>query len=309
MRIVFMGTPDFSVGALESIIAAGHTVEAVVTQPDKKKGRGNQVQFTPVKEAALKHGITVYQPVKVRDEEFVKILKDINPEVMVVVAFGQIVSKEILDIPKYGCINIHASLLPKYRGSAPIQWAIINGDDKTGVTTMQMNEGIDTGDILEVSEIKIDRKETGGSLFDKLSEVGAKLIVQTLENVEKGTITPIKQNEDEASYVKMLKKEFGKIDFNKPAIEIERLIRGLNPWPSAYAKLDNKTLKIWDADVIDKEYDGVAGEIVDVDKNCIYVKTGDKTLAINELQLEGKKRMETSAFLLGYKIEKGVTLL
>ena len=309
MRIVFMGTPDFSVGALESIIAAGHTVEAVVTQPDKKKGRGNQVQFTPVKEAALKHGITVYQPVKVRDEEFVKILKDINPEVMVVVAFGQIVSKEILDIPKYGCINIHASLLPKYRGSAPIQWAIINGDDKTGVTTMQMNEGIDTGDILEVSEIKIDRKETGGSLFDKLSEVGAKLIVQTLENVEKGTITPIKQNEDEASHVKMLKKEFGRIDFNKPAVEIERLIRGLNPWPSAYTKLDGKTLKIWDADVIDKEYDGVIGEIVDVDKNCIYVKTGDKTLAINELQLEGKKRMETSAFLLGYKIEKGVTLL
>lgn len=309
MRIVFMGTPDFSVGALETIIEAGHKVEAVVTQPDKKKGRGNQVQFTPVKEAALKHNLTVYQPVKVRDEEFVNILKDIKPDVMVVVAFGQIVSKEILDIPKYGCINIHASLLPKYRGSAPIQWSIINGDEKTGVTTMQMNEGIDTGDILEVEEVIIDRKETGGSLFDKLSEVGAKLIIHTLENIEKGNITPVKQNEAEASHVKMLTKEFGRIDFNKPAVEIERLIRGLNPWPSAYTKLDNKTLKIWDADVVDKEYEGSVGEVVDVDKTCIYIKTGDKTLAINELQLEGKKRMETSAFLLGYKIEKGVILL
>lgn len=211
MRIVFMGTPDFSVGALESIIAAGHTVEAVVTQPDKKKGRGNQVQFTPVKEAALKHGITVYQPVKVRDEEFVKILKDINPEVMVVVAFGQIVSKEILDIPKYGCINIHASLLPKYRGSAPIQWAIINGDDKTGVTTMQMNEGIDTGDILEVSEIKIDRKETGGSLFDKLSEVGAKLIVQTLENVERVLLLRLSRTKTRQVTLRCLRKSLVKL--------------------------------------------------------------------------------------------------
>lgn len=308
MKIVFMGTPDFSVGALESLIEAGHEIAAVVTQPDKKKGRGNQVQFTPVKEAALRHNLTVYQPKRARDEEFIELLKEINPDVMVVIAFGQILPKSILTIAKYGCVNIHASLLPKYRGAAPIQWAIIDGEEKTGVTTMQMNEGIDTGDILETTEIVIDKKETGGSLFDKLSEAGAKLIVQTLANIEKGNINPIKQDDSKSNYAKMLTKELGYIDFNKSAIEIERLVRGLTPWPSAYTKLDGKTLKIWDCDVLDKEYDGECGEVVEIDKTAIYVKTGDKTLVINELQLEGKKRMETTAFLLGYKLEKGVIL-
>lgn len=308
MKIVFMGTPDFSVGALESLIEAGHEIAAVVTQPDKKKGRGNQVQFTPVKEAALRHNLTVYQPKRARDEEFIELLKEINPDVMVVIAFGQILPKSILTIAKYGCVNIHASLLPKYRGAAPIQWAIIDGEEKTGVTTMQMNEGIDTGDILETTEIVIDKKETGGSLFDKLSEAGAKLIVQTLANIEKGNINPIKQDDSKSNYAKMLTKELGYIDFNKSAIEIERLVRGLTPWPSAYTKLDGKTLKIWDCDVLDKEYDGECGEVVKIDKTDIYVKTGDKTLVINELQLEGKKRMETTAFLLGYKLEKGVIL-
>lgn len=308
MKIVFMGTPDFSVGALESLIEAGHEIAAVVTQPDKKKGRGNQVQFTPVKEAALRHNLTVYQPKRARDEEFIELLKEINPDVMVVIAFGQILPKSILTIAKYGCVNIHASLLPKYRGAAPIQWAIIDGEEKTGVTTMQMNEGIDTGDILETTEIVIDKKETGGSLFDKLSEAGAKLIVQTLANIEKGNINPIKQDDSKSNYAKMLTKELGYIDFNKSAIEIERLVRGLTPWPSAYTKLDGKTLKIWDCDVLDKEYDGECGEVVKIDKTAIYVKTGDKTLVINELQLEGKKRMETTAFLLGYKLEKGVIL-
>lgn len=308
MKIVFMGTPDFSVGALESLIEAGHEIAAVVTQPDKKKGRGNQVQFTPVKEAALRHNLTVYQPKRARDEEFIELLKEINPDVMVVIAFGQILPKSILTIAKYGCVNIHASLLPKYRGAAPIQWAIIDGEEKTGVTTMQMNEGIDTGDILETTEIVIDKKETGGSLFDKLSEAGAKLIVQTLANIEKGNINPIKQDDSKSNYAKMLTKELGYIDFNKSAIEIERLVRGLTPWPSAYTKFDGKTLKIWDCDVLDKEYDGECGEVVEIDKTAIYVKTGDKTLVINELQLEGKKRMETTAFLLGYKLEKGVIL-
>jgi methionyl-tRNA formyltransferase len=308
VKVIFMGTPDFSVGALEAIIEAGHEVVAVVTQPDKKKGRGNQVQFPPVKEIAIKHNLPVYQPAKVKDEEFVKILGELGPDIIVVSAFGQILPKSILDMAKYGCINIHASLLPKYRGAAPIQWSIIDGEEKTGVTIMQMDEGLDTGDILEVEEVKIEDKETGGSLFDKLSEIGAKLVVKTMEHIEAGQVIPVKQDNEKSNYAKMLTKELGNIDFNMSAVDIERLIRGLTPWPSAYTKLNGKTLKIWDADVIDKEYEGIVGEIVDVDKQAIYVKTGKNTLAINELQLEGKKRMDTKSFLLGFKLEKGVVL-
>ncbi len=309
MKIVFMGTPDFSVGALEALLEAGHEIAAVVTQPDKKKGRGGQVQCPPVKEAALKHNLTVYQPVKVRDEAFVNVLKEIAPDVIVVIAFGQILSKSILELAPYGCINIHASLLPKYRGAAPIQWAVINGEEKTGVTTMQMDEGIDTGDILETIEVVIDKKETGGSLFEKLSEAGARLIVQTLDNIRTGNIHPVPQDDSKSSYVKMLTKELGNIDFNKSAAEIERLIRGLNPWPSAYTKFRGKTLKIWDAEAVtDSGYEGKQGEIVDFDKRSFLVKTKEGCLRVNELQLEGKKRMETEAFLLGYKLEKGEML-
>lgn len=308
MKIVFMGTPDFSVNALESLIEAGHEVAAVVTQPDKKKGRGEKVQFSPVKEAALKHGLTVYQPNKVRDEEFVNILKEIAPDVIIVIAFGQILSKEILELAPYGCINVHASLLPKYRGAAPIQWAVIDGEEKTGVTTMQMDEGIDTGDILETVEIVLDEKETGGSLFDKLAQEGAKLIVQTLESAKNGKLNPVKQDHEKSNYAKMLKKELGNIDFSKDAVSIERLVRGLNPWPSAYTKFRGKTLKIWDTEVTDKEYDGDFGEIVEIDKTTFTVKTGKGSLIINELQLEGKKRMTTDAFLLGNKLEKGEVL-
>lgn len=309
MKIVFMGTPDFSVGALESLIEAGHEIAAVVTQPDKKKGRGGQVQYTPVKEAALKHNLAVYQPVRARDEEFVNVLREIAPDVIVVVAFGQILPKSILELAPYGCINIHASLLPRYRGAAPIQWAVIDGEEKTGVTTQQMNEGIDTGDILETIEVLIDKKETGGSLFDKLSDAGAKLIVQTLENIKEGNIHPVPQDDSKSNYAKMLTKDLGNIDFSKTAAEIERLIRGLNPWPSAYTKFRGKTLKIWDADIVtDNEYAGIPGQIVNFDKTCFYVKTGEGCLRINELQLEGKKRMETEAFLLGNKLEKGEIL-
>lgn len=309
MKIVFMGTPDFSVGALEALLKAGHEIAAVVTQPDKKKGRGGQVQCTPVKEAALKHNLTVYQPVKVRDEAFVNVLKEISPDVIVVIAFGQILSKSILELAPYGCINIHASLLPKYRGAAPIQWAVINGEEKTGVTTMQMDEGIDTGDILETVEVVIDKKETGGSLFDKLSEAGARLIVQTLDNIRTGNIHPVPQDDSKSNYVKILTKELGNIDFDKSAAEIERLIRGLNPWPSAYTKFRGKTLKIWDAEVVtDSGYEGNPGEIVDFDKSSFLVKTKEGCLRVNELQLEGKKRMGTESFLLGYKLEKGEML-
>lgn len=308
MKIVFMGTPDFSVNSLESLIKAGHEVAAVVTQPDKKKGRGEKVQFSPVKEAALKYGLTVYQPEKVRDEEFVNILKEIEPDVIIVIAFGQILSKEILELAPYGCINVHASLLPKYRGAAPIQWAVIDGEEKTGVTTMQMDEGIDTGDILEIVEVVLDEKETGGSLFDKLALEGAKLIVQTLESAQNGKLNPVKQDHEKSNYAKMLKKELGNIDFSKDAVSIERLVRGLNPWPSAYTKFRGKTLKIWDTEVTDKEYGGSFGEIVDIDKTTFTVKTGKGSLIINELQLEGKKRMTTDAFLLGNKLEKGEVL-
>ena len=302
MRIVFMGTPDFSVPALKAIVEAGHQVTAVVTQPDKPKGRGKDVQMTPVKIQALEYGIPVYQPVKVKTPEFVEILKKEAPDAIVVIAFGQLLSKEILDLPKYGCVNIHASLLPKYRGAAPIQWAVIDGEKETGVTTMYMNEGLDTGDIIDKVVVPIDKKETGGSLFDKLAIEGGKLILKTLIELENGTAVRTPQDDSKSNYAGMINKQLGKIDFNKSANEIERLIRGLNPWPSAYTKMDGKTLKIWDADVDDSENDSAPGTITEVGKDFIRVATGKGSLKILELQLEGKKRMKTRDFLNGAKI-------
>lgn len=308
MRVVFMGTPDFAVGTLEEIIKAGHEVLAVFTQPDKPKGRGKAMQFPPVKETALAHDLTVYQPERVKDEEYVSILRELNPDVIVVVAFGQIISKEILDLPRFGCVNVHASLLPKYRGAAPIQWAVIDGEKESGVTTMLMNEGIDTGDMLKKVVVPLDEKETGGSLFDKLAEEGAKLLVETLVDLENGTATRTPQDHDKATKAKMLRKELGLIDFTKSAVEIERLIRGLNPWPSAYTGYKGKTLKIWDATVINEDKPGEAGQIVEVTKNSLIVKTGDGLLSLEEVQLEGKKRMEIDAFLRGNTVEIGTKL-
>lgn len=308
MKVIFMGTPDFSVPVLTSLVEGGHEVVAVITQPDKPKGRGKEMQPTPVKEAAMRYNIPVYQPVKVRDEEFVKVLESFNSDIMVVVAFGQILTKNILDMPKYGCINVHASILPKYRGAAPMQWSIIDGEEKTGVTIQHMDEGIDTGDILAIEEMTLDKKETYGSLHDKLTVMGGPLVLKVLEDFENGTITREKQNDEESSYVKIIKKSFGKIDFAMDADKIERLIRGLNPWPSAFTTFNNKTLKIWDADVIDKEYEGECGEIVEVTKHTFVIKTGKGALQVNELQLEGKKRMTTDAFLRGVTVEKGVVL-
>lgn len=308
MKVIFMGTPDFSVPALEKIIAAGHEVAAVITQPDKPKGRGKEVKYPPVKEKAIEHGIKVYQPLKVKNEEFIDILKEINPDVIVVVAFGQILSKAILDIPRYGCINVHASLLPKYRGAAPIQWSIIDGEEKTGVTTMYMDAGLDTGDMLLKAETVIEKNETGGSLHDKLAAIGGDLLIETLEKIENNQINREKQVDSESCYAKMLDKSLGHIDFGKTAVEIERLIRGLNPWPSAYTYLEGKTLKIWSGEVVDKEYDGNIGDIVEVTKDVIMVKTGKGTLAIKELQLEGKKRMMVETFLRGYNVNLGTRL-
>ena len=308
MRVVFMGTPDFAVETLEAIIKEGHEVAGVVTQPDKPKGRGKNMQFTPVKEIAVARGIPVYQPVRVKEPEFIEELKKMNPEVIVVVAFGQILPKEILDMPKYGCVNVHASLLPKYRGAAPIQWAVIDGEKESGVTTMLMGEGLDTGDMLKKTVVPLEKDETGGSLHDKLAAKGAKLLIETLKELQTGTATRTKQDDSLSNYAKMLDKHLGQIDFTKPAEEIERLIRGLNPWPSAFTGIDGKTLKIWSATVINREAEGKFGEVVEVNQDSILVKTGNGLLQLDEVQLEGKKRMETDAFLRGYPVEVGTIL-
>ena len=308
MRVIFMGTPDFSVGILEEIIKAGHEVVLAVTQPDKPKGRGNTVQFPPVKETALTHGIEVYQPTKIRDAECVEYLRKYHADIMIVAAFGQILSKEILDMPRYGCVNVHASLLPKYRGAAPIQWAVINGEKVSGVTTMRMDIGIDTGDMIEKVEVPLDKEETGGSLFDRLAEEGAKLCVHRMAEIEAGRATYTKQDESEATHTSMIKKQFGKIDWTKSAVEIERLVRGLNPWPSAYTSLNGKTLKIWRASVEEADSGAKAGTIVSIKKDEIAVQTGKGILLLQEVQLEGKKRMPVDAFLRGYQLEKGALL-
>ncbi|WP_077610747.1 methionyl-tRNA formyltransferase [Clostridium sp. Marseille-P2415] len=308
MRIIFMGTPDFSVPALEALVGAGHEVIAVVTQPDKPKGRGKEVQMTPVKEKALEYQIPVYQPVKARDPEFVKILTDMEPEAIVVAAFGQLLPKSILDIPRYGCLNIHASLLPKYRGASPIQYAVINGEKESGITTMMMAETLDTGDMLDQEAVILDEKETGGSLHDKLSEIGGRLILKTLKKMEEGTAVRTPQDDSNTCYVGMIKKSMGDIDWSMDAESIERLIRGLNPWPSAYTGWNGKVMKLWEAKVVEKEYEGVYGQVVEVGRDCMIVKTGKGGLSIRELQLQGKKRMDIGAFLRGYQVSEGTVL-
>ena len=309
MNIVFMGTPDFAVGALEAIIEAGHRVVAVVTQPDKPKGRGKEIQMTPVKECAVAHGIPVFQPVKVKDAEAVDMLRSYDADIFVVAAFGQILSEEILVMPKYGCVNIHASLLPKYRGSAPIQWAIINGESVSGVTIMQMDKGIDTGDMLMKAEVAIEPGETGDSLHDKLAAAGAKLIVEALTKIEGGDVTPVKQNDEEACYAKMLQKSMGKIDWQKSAQELDRLIRGLISWPGASTVYRGKTLKIWKEETAHTDAGGSEpGTVVLVEKEAFYVQTGNGCLKILEVQPEGKKRMAVRDFLLGYQVKEGEIL-
>ena len=306
-----MGTPDFAVDTLEAIVKAGHEVALVVTQPDKAKGRGKKVCYTPVKEKALEYDLPVAQPEKVREEDFVEKLRAIAPDVIVVVAFGQILPESILNIPKYGCINVHASLLPAYRGAAPIQWAVIDGLTESGVTTMYMEKGLDTGDIILQSKLSLAPDETGGSLFDKLAKEGAILLVKTLTMLGDGTATRTKQDDSKSSYAKMLTKDMGCLDFTKDAVILERLIRGLNPWPSAFTKIQDKTLKIYVAEVVSEDvitFAAEPGTVVAVDKKSFTVRCGKGALRILNLQLEGKKRMDTSAFLLGYKIETGMQL-
>ena len=305
MNIVFMGTPDISVSILDAIVNSRHNVTAVVTREDKPKGRGKEMAFPPVKEYALEHNIPVFQPGKIKNPEAISELKKFEADIFVVAAYGQILSKEILEMPRLGCINVHTSLLPKFRGSSPIQWAIIEGETETGVTIMQMDEGMDTGDILFTKTVPIDKDETGGSLFDKLAAIGADIIVDALDLIEKGEVTPIKQDEELATYTKMLNKKLGYVRFIRSAEEIERLIRGLDPWPSTYTYYNEKTLKIWKAEVIDETDSSAPGTVVRVDNDAIYVNTTKGILKILELQLEGKKRMKTKDFLLGYKIKPG----
>ena len=306
MRIVFMGTPDFSVPTLEALVASEHEVVGVVTQPDKPKGRGKEIHMSPVKECALQHNIPVYQPVRARDEAFVDEMRALNPDVMVVIAFGQILPKSLLELPKYGCVNIHASLLPKYRGAAPIQWAVINGDEETGITTMMMDVEMDTGDMLEKTVVKLDSEETGGSLFDRLSLLGGDLILSTLSKLEKGEITPVPQDHEKATYVKKISKSMGDIDWTMDAVSIERLVRGLNPWPSAFTRWNGKMLKIWEAKVLpDPDVKLPCGSVISASDEGLKIQTGAGVLCVTSLQLEGKKRMDTAAFLRGYQVAVG----
>ncbi len=303
MKIVFMGTPDFAAGALEALIEAGHEVTAVVTQPDKAKGRSKDLQFPPVKETALAHNIPVLQPVRIKRPEEIELLKQYEADVYVVAAFGQILSQEILDIPEYGCLNIHASLLPKYRGASPIQSVILDGEKETGITIMQMDAGIDTGDMLLKKSIAIDEEDTYETLHNKLRGLGGEAIVEALELLETGALVAEKQDHSQSSHVKMITKEMGNIDFTKSAKEIDCLVRGLNPWPSAFTFYKGKQLKIWKIGVEEKNADAEPGTVTAVTKNEMKVACGEGTIVIKELQLEGKKRMTAHDFLLGVRVQ------
>lgn len=307
MKIVFMGTPDFAAQALESLIVAGHEITAVVTQPDKPKGRSSELIPSPVKICASKYQIPVMQPKRIKTPEAISELKQYEAEVYVVAAFGQILSQEILDIPPYGSLNIHASLLPKYRGSSPIQRVILDGEEKTGVTIMQMDAGIDTGDILYKREIPISPEDDFQSLHDKLMYLGGEAIVEALELLISGKLVPEKQEEALSSHAPMIEKSMGEVHFEKSAVEIDRLIRGMTPWPSAYTYYKGKQLKLWKAVTVEG-IAGAPGEILSVDKESITVACGEGALQIRSLQLEGKKRMSAHDFLLGVKMSVGEVL-
>lgn len=311
MKILFMGTPDFAVGILDAIVKSGAgEVVGVVTQPDKPRGRSRELIPSPVKEYAVAHGIKVYQPLKIKAAEEVDILRGIDADIYVVAAFGQILSGEILDLPKFGCINVHASLLPEYRGAAPIQWAIYDGKEYTGVTIQQMNEGVDTGDIISSERVDISPDETGESLFIKLKDAGAKLIVRTLADIEENRVEPVMQDESRATYAKILKKEMGCIDFDRTAVEIERMVRAFTPWPGGYTFLNGKLLKIKQCRVEETEdTTGECGTVTQTSKEGIRVLCGNNSvLLITRLQPEGKKEMSAADFLLGNSIPEGTKL-
>ena len=306
-----MGTPEFAVPVLESLINSRHEVVAAVTQPDRPKGRGKNMQFSPVKECALAHNIPVMQPVNVSVPEVIDELRAYEPELIVVVAFGQFVTKKIREMPKYGCINVHASLLPKYRGAGPIQWAVINGEKESGVTTMYMCREIDKGDMLLKDTVTLDPKETGDSLHDKLSMMGGPLLLKTIDQLENGSAVRIPQCEEESTYAPKLEKTMGNIDWTMDADRIERLVRGLNSWPGTFTKIHGKTVKIWDCDVVRQETltenqaAATPGTVIVSEKDQLIVKAGNGALSLRMLQPEGKKNMTVDAYLRGYPIAQG----
>lgn len=308
MKVLFMGTPEIAATILQAIIKSKHEVVGVVTQEDKPKGRGKNLSMPPVKEVALEHGIEVFQPHIIKEETAINRLREFNADIFVVAAYGKILSKEILDIPKYGCINAHASLLPKYRGAAPIQWSIIDGEKLTGITIMQMDEGLDTGDMLFKAVVEIADDDTADTLYDKLSVCGGSLTVEALDRIEEGDIHPVKQEDSQATYAKMLDKSLGRLSFNRPSAEIERLVRGLNSWPGTFTYINGKTLKIWETKLTDIPSNGEPGTIHSADGGRLFVNTLDNALEIISIQLEGKKRMDVKSFMLGYKINAGEKL-
>lgn len=307
MRIVFMGTPDFAVGSLQALCESGkHEILAVVTQPDRPKGRGNKLLQTPVKEYALEQGLTVYQPQKVKTPEFVELLHELQPELIVVAAFGQFLSKEILELPQYGCINVHASLLPKYRGAAPIQYAIIKGEKESGVTIMQMDIGMDTGAMLDKVVVPIAENTTMGELHDALREQGAALLLQVIDKIAAGTAVAEPQDNEQATYATLLDRSMEHIDWSKTAQEVHNLIRGFNPAPSTFTKLPNgKSLKIWGSKMTGKSSAAAAGTVIETGKHSFFVACGEGVLEITEVQPESKKRMPAQVFLNGRGVQEG----
>jgi methionyl-tRNA formyltransferase len=306
MKIIFMGTPEFAVPSLKALIESEDEVVAIVCQSDKPKGRGLEIASPPTKVLAEKHGIPVLQPQKIKTEEFYNTLKNFSPELVCVAAYGKILPKNILDLPAHGCVNVHASILPKYRGAAPINWAIIRGEKVTGITTMKMDEGMDTGDMLLKKEIPIEDEDTGETLSEKLSHIGAELLIETLNLLKEGKLNPIPQDHSQATYAPMLKKEDGKIDWSKSAEEIRNLIRGALPWPGAYTMLDGKLLKIYKANISNGV--GNPGEVIQSDSGILRIATGSGALDILELQMEGGKRLKADEFLRGRRVKEGSVL-
>ena len=308
LKIVYMGTPDFAVPPLQALHASGHTLLAVVTQPDRPKGRGRKLTAPPVKVAAEQYGIPVLQPETVRTEAFHRHMAELAPDLFVVVAFGQILPQSLLDIPTTGSINVHASLLPRHRGAAPIQWAIINGDRETGVTTMMMDKGMDTGDILLVEKTAISADETAAQLHDRLSEIGARTLVETLTRLQDGSLAPTPQNHEQATYAPMLKKADGEIDWSLPAQRIECQIRGMTPWPGAFTFSDGMRLKIFKARTLEREISVPPGTILECFPGELRVATGKSALAISEIQGESGKRLPIDDFLCGCRLPDGSCL-
>ncbi len=308
MKIVFMGTPEFAVPTLGALHSAGYNIELVITQKDKPKGRGKKIQYTPVKEKALELGLEVFQPDSINSPEAIEKIRSINPDFIVVVAYGQILRKAVLDLAKYGCYNVHASLLPKYRGAAPINWAIINGEKETGVTIMEMNEGLDTGDIVISDAIPIDEDDDAVSIHDKLSVLGANLILEAIEGIAAGRLIKTAQDHSVSTYAPMLNKDMGRIKWDEDAKTIINLIRGLKPWPSAYTEYKGDIIKIHKASLTNEMKDGVCGQIVKVDNKGIYVNTKDRIIILEEIQFPNKRKMTVEEYLRGNSIEKDIIL-